>query len=79
MRELRTYGSARGAPSNGRPYRHRALGRKNHLFAGSDGGGVWWAIVCSLIETAKLNDIEPYGLPGQALGRARKARYLPGL
>jgi transposase len=36
-----------------------ALGRKNHLFAGSDGGGARWATVCSLIATAKLNDIEP--------------------
>ncbi len=25
-----------------------ALGRKNHLFAGSDGGGARWATVCSL-------------------------------
>jgi hypothetical protein len=36
-----------------------ALGRKNHLFAGSDGGGVRWATVCSLITTAKLNNVEP--------------------
>lgn len=36
-----------------------ALGRKNHLFAGSDGGGELWAIVCSLIEAAKLNGVEP--------------------
>jgi hypothetical protein len=38
-----------------------ALGRKNHLFAGSDGGGARWATVCSLIATAKLNDVEPFG------------------
>ena len=37
-----------------------ALGRKNHLFAGSDGGGVRWATVCSLVATAKLNDVEPF-------------------
>jgi hypothetical protein len=37
-----------------------ALGRKNHLFAGSDGGGARWATVCSLIATAKLNDVEPF-------------------
>ena len=36
------------------------LGRKNHLFAGSDGGADRWATVCSLITTAKLNDVEPY-------------------
>lgn len=37
-----------------------ALGRKNHLFAGSDGGGVRWATVASLITTAKLNEVEPF-------------------
>ena len=36
-----------------------ALGRKNHLFAGSDGGRSRWATLCSLIETAKLNEVEP--------------------
>ena len=34
--------------------------RKNHLFAGSDGGGERRATVCSLIATAKLNGVEPY-------------------
>ena len=43
-----------------RAIRPVALGRKNHLFAGSDGGGNRWAIVCSLIETCKLNGVEPY-------------------
>jgi hypothetical protein len=43
-----------------RAIRPVALGRKNHLFAGSDGGGARWATVCSLIETAKMNDVEPY-------------------
>ncbi len=37
-----------------------ALGRKNSLFAGSEGGARRWAIVASLIETAKLNGVEPY-------------------
>lgn len=36
-----------------------ALGRKNHLFAGSDGGAKRWAIITSLIATAKLNNVEP--------------------
>lgn len=36
-----------------------ALGRKNHLFAGSDQGGKRWVTVCSLVETAKLNHVEP--------------------
>ena len=43
-----------------RAIRPIALGRKNHLFAGSDGGGSRWATVCSLIATAKLNDVEPF-------------------
>jgi hypothetical protein len=37
-----------------------ALGRKNHLFAGSGSGGARWATICSLIETCKLNGVEPY-------------------
>ena len=36
-----------------------ALGRKNSLFAGSDGGARHWAIVASLVATAKLNGVEP--------------------
>ena len=36
-----------------------ALNRKNALFAGSDGGGEHWAIVVSLIETCKLNGVDP--------------------
>jgi transposase len=43
-----------------RAIRPVALGRKNHLFAGSDGGGERWAVLCSLIETCKLNGVEPY-------------------
>jgi transposase len=36
------------------------LTKKNTLFAGSDGGGRSWACVASLIETCKLNGVEPY-------------------
>jgi hypothetical protein len=36
------------------------LNRKNALFAGSDDeGGTNWAIIASLIETCKLNSINP--------------------
>jgi len=52
-----------------RAIRPVALGRKNHLFAGSDGGGERWAIVCSLIETAKLNSIEPFAYLSDVLER----------
>ena len=43
-----------------RAIRPIALGRKNHLFAGSDGGAARWAIIASLLATAKLNDVEPF-------------------
>ena len=36
-----------------------ALNRKNALFAGSDGGAEHWAVVASLIETCKLNGVDP--------------------
>ena len=52
-----------------RAIRPVALGRKNHLFAGSDGGGARWAVVCSLIETAKLNGVEPYAYLRDVLQR----------
>lgn len=42
-----------------RSMRPIALGRKNHLFAGSDGGAEHWAILVSLIETCKLNALDP--------------------
>jgi hypothetical protein len=43
-----------------RAIRPITLGRKNHLFAGSDGGADRWAVIATLITTAKLNDVEPY-------------------
>jgi len=52
-----------------RAIRPVALGRKNHLFAGSDGGGHRWAVLCSLIESCKLNDVEPYAYLHDALSR----------
>ena len=52
-----------------RAIRPVALGRKNHLFAGSDGGGARWAILCSLIETCKMNGVEPYAYLQDVLAR----------
>ena len=37
-----------------------SLNRKNALFAGHDEGAAAWARIASLIETTKLNGIEPY-------------------
>jgi transposase len=42
-----------------RAMRPVALGRKNALFAGADAGGRHWAIVATLIQSAKLNDVDP--------------------
>ena len=42
-----------------RSIRPIALNRKNALFAGSDQGGVHWGVIASLIETAKLNAVDP--------------------
>jgi len=42
-----------------RAIRPIALNRKNALFAGSDGGAENWAAVASLIETCKLNRVDP--------------------
>jgi hypothetical protein len=44
-----------------------ALGRKNSLFAGNDGGAETWAILASLLNTAKLNEIDPYAWLGDVL------------
>lgn len=52
-----------------RAIRPVALGRKNHLFAGSDRGARRWAIVSSLIETAKLNGVEPHAYLSDVLQR----------
>jgi transposase len=52
-----------------RAIRPVALGRKNHLFAGSDEGGHRWAVLCSLIESCKLNDVEPYAYLHDVLSR----------
>jgi len=36
-----------------------AIGGKNYLFKGSEGGGKAAAIADTLIETAKLNGVDP--------------------
>lgn len=52
-----------------RAIRPIALNRKNALFAGSDEGGAAWGAIASLIETAKLNDVEPLAYLGDILSR----------
>lgn len=43
-----------------RAIRPIALNRKNALFAGHDEGGRTWGRIASLIETCKLNGVEPF-------------------
>jgi transposase len=57
-----------------RAIRPVALGRKNHLFAGSDGGACHWAIVASLVATAKLNGVEPLAWLTDVLERVVSGR-----
>jgi transposase len=46
-----------------------ALGRKNWTFAGSEGGGKAMAIAYTLIETAKMNGVNPQAWLTWVLGR----------
>lgn len=46
-----------------------ALGRKNHLLVGSEGGGKSAAIAYTLIETAELNGVDPQAWLTDILGR----------
>lgn len=46
-----------------------AVGRKNWLFAGSESGGRSAAIAYILIETAKLNGVDPQAWLTDVLGR----------
>src|SRR4051812_22997794 len=57
-----------------RAIRPIALGRKNSLFAGSDGGARHWAIVASLVATAKLNGVEPLAWLTDVLERVVSGR-----
>jgi transposase len=52
-----------------RSMRPQALTRKNALFAGHDNGAENWAILASLIETCKLNGIDPQGYLADVLTR----------
>ena len=57
-----------------RTMRPIALGRKNALFAGSESGARTWAILASLINTAKLNDLDPQTYLADVLERMISGR-----
>jgi hypothetical protein len=50
------------------------LGRKNALFAGSHTGGERWAILASLINTAKLHALDPQTWLADVLDRIVSGR-----
>ena len=51
-----------------RAIRPHTLTRKNALFAGSDGGAKHWALALTLIQTAKLNGVDPMAWLTDVLG-----------
>ncbi|AQZ51896.1 IS66 family transposase [Martelella mediterranea] len=52
-----------------RAIRPQAITRKNALFAGSDGGGRSWATIATLLQTAKMNNVDPNAWLTQTLER----------
>lgn|GEM_PF-3270353 len=42
-----------------RAIRPQTITRKNSLFAASDGGGRTWATIATLLQTAKMNNVDP--------------------
>jgi transposase len=66
-----------------RALRGIAIGRKNRTFAGSDAGGHRAAAIYALIETCKMNDVDPQAWLADVLARlpdhpaSRVAELLP--
>ena len=54
---------------HGQNDREIALGRKSWLFAGSDRGGERAAVMYTLIQTARLNDVDPQAWLADVLAR----------
>lgn len=52
-----------------RAIRPQAITRKNSLFAGSDGGGRSSATIATLLQTAKMNNVDPLAWLTQTLER----------
>ena len=57
-----------------RAIRPITLNRKNALFAGNDGGARHWAIALTLIQTAKLNGVDPMAYLTNVLERIVSGR-----
>jgi len=53
-----------------------ALGRKNYLFAGSDSGGERAASIYTIVQTAKLNDLNPEAYLRDVLARIANGHFI---
>jgi len=51
-----------------RSVRDIAVGKNNYLFAGSDAGGESAAVIYTLVETVKLNGVEPHAWLTHVIG-----------
>lgn len=73
-----------------RAIRPQSITRKNALFAGSDGGGRTWATIASLLQTARMNHVDPFawlkltlerladGWPNSRIDELMPWNHLPG-
>jgi transposase len=52
-----------------RAIRPQTITRKNSLFAGSEGGGRSWATLATLLQTAKMNSVDPLDWLSKTLTR----------
>lgn len=52
-----------------RAIRPQTITRKNSLFAGSDGGGQTWATIATLLQTCRMNNVDPTAWLTQTLER----------
>lgn len=50
-----------------RAIRPQTIVRKNAIFAGSDGGGRTWATIATLLQTCRMNDVDPLAWLTQTL------------
>ena len=52
-----------------RAIRPQTITRRNSLFAGSDGGGLTWATIATLLQICKMNAVDPVAWLTQTLQR----------
>ena len=52
---------------HGQNERGMAITRKNSLFAGSAGGGQTWAAIATMLQTCKMNGVDPNAWAKQTL------------